>query len=72
MENYGIDIWADDNFFIENGVVKINYASKPSLIDMVKEIRDHDFKGPLLFRFPHLIQKQIEKLFNLYGNAIKE
>ncbi len=72
MNNYGIDIWADDNFIIEDGVVKINYASKPSLIEMVKEIREQDYKGPLLFRFPHLIQKQIDKLFNLYNNAIDE
>ncbi len=72
MKNYGIDIWADDNFIVEHGVVKINYASKPSLIDMVKQIREQDFKGPLLFRFPHLTKKQIDKLFNLYDNAIKE
>lgn len=72
MENYGIDIWADDNFIIEDGVLKLNYASKPSLIDMVKEIREEDYKGPLLFRFPHLSLKQIDKLFTLYDNAIKE
>ncbi len=72
MENYGIDIWADDNFIIEDGVVKINYASKPALIDMVTEIREKDFKGPLLFRFPHLTKKQINKLYTLYDNAIKE
>lgn len=72
MENYGIDIWADDNFFIEDGVLKLNYASKPALIDMVKEIREQDYKGPLLFRFPHLSLKQIDKLFTLYENAINE
>ncbi len=72
MENYGIDIWADNNFIIENGVIKLNYASKPALIDMVKNIREQDFKGPLLFRFPHLTQKQINKLFKLYENAMKE
>lgn len=72
MENYGIDIWADDNFIIEDGVVKLNYASNPALIDMVKDIREKDYKGPLLFRFPHLTQKQIDKLYSLYANAIKE
>ena len=72
MENYGIDIWADGNFFIEDGVVKLNHASKPALIDMVKEIRAQDFKGPLLFRFPHLTKNQITKLYKLYNNAIKE
>ena len=72
MENYGIDIWADDNFIIEDGVVKLNYASKPALIDIVNDIRDQDFKGPLLFRFPHITQKQIDKLYTLFGNAIEE
>ncbi|XPV69926.1 MAG: biosynthetic arginine decarboxylase [Halarcobacter sp.] len=72
MEDYGIDIWADDNFIIEDGVVKINYASKPSLIELVKEIRGKDYKGPLLFRFPHITQKQIDKLFSIYNNAFKE
>ncbi len=72
MENYGIDIWADNNFIIEDGVVKLNYASKPALIDMVREIREQDYKGPLLFRFPHLNLKQIDKLFTLYANAINE
>lgn len=72
METYGIDIWSDDNFVIEDGVVKINYASKPALISLVHEIRAEDYKGPLLLRFPHLIEKQIDKLFNLYHNAIKE
>ncbi|RXJ69995.1 arginine decarboxylase [Halarcobacter ebronensis] len=72
MENYGIDIWGDDNFIIEGGVVKVNHESKPSLIKMVKEIREKDYKGPLLFRFPHLIEKQINKLYTLYTNAINE
>ena len=72
MENYGIDIWGDDNFVIEDGVVKVNQGSKPALITLVKEIRDQDYKGPLLLRFPHLTAKQIDKLYTLYDNAIKE
>jgi arginine decarboxylase len=72
LETYGIDIWSDDNFVIEDGVVKINYAAKPALISLVNEIRAEDYKGPLLLRFPHLIEKQINKLFSLYHNAIKE
>lgn len=72
MNNYGIDIWGNDNFIIEDGVVKVNKASKPSLISLVKEIRSQDYKGPLLLRFPHLTQKQIDKLYELYDNAIKE
>lgn len=72
MENYGIDIWGENNFIIENGLVKLNHASKPALINIVKDIRAQDYKGPLLLRFPHLTQKQIEKLYNLYDNAIED
>ena len=40
MKNrYGIDIWSDDNFFIEDGVAKINHDCKPSIISIVKKIR---------------------------------
>lgn len=72
MENYGIDIWSDDNFIIEDGLAKVNYGNKPSLIELVKNVRAQDFKGPLLLRFPHLTKKQIDKLFRLYTNAIQE
>ena len=53
---YGIDIWSDGNFFIEDGLAKINHDCKPSIISIVKKIRKQGFKGPLLLRFPHLIQ----------------
>jgi arginine decarboxylase len=72
LENYGLDIWGENNFIIENGLLKLNHASKPALIDIVSTIRSKDYKGPLLLRFPHLTQIQIDKLFNLYKNAIKE
>ena len=72
MNNYGIDIWGDDNFIIQKDKLCINYKNKPSLYSLVKEIRKQDFKGPLLFRFPHLIEKQINTLFSLFDNAIKE
>ncbi len=72
MDTFGIDIWSDNNFFIEEGLLKINYKSKPSLISLVKNIRKQNYKGPLLFRFPHLIEKQINRLFDTYNKAIKE
>ena len=62
MNNYGINIWSDDNFIIEDGEVKLNYKSKPSLLQISKEIRSPGIKGPLLLRFPHLIKKQINKM----------
>ena len=72
MNNYGIDIWSDDNFVIEDGLAKINYDCKPSLISIVKDIRKQDFKGPLLLRFPHITEKQINTLYNTFNSSIKE
>lgn len=69
---YGIDIWSDGNFFIEDGVAKINYDCKPSLISIVKKIRKQGFKGPLLLRFPHITKKQVKKLFTTFNSSIKE
>ena len=70
--NYGIDIWGANNFFIENGKLKINYGNQPALIDIVKEIEEKGFQGPLLIRFPHLIRKQINSLYLAFKKAIKE
>lgn len=72
MNNYGIDIWSDDNFVIEDGLAKVNYDCKPSLISIVKDIRKQDFKGPLLLRFPHITEKQINTLYNTFNSSIKE
>ena len=71
MENYGLDIWSNNNFFIENGEVKLNYKSNPSILCIAKEIRAGDVRGPMLFRFPHLIKKQIETLYSYFDKAIK-
>ena len=71
MKNYGLDIWSNNNFFIENGEVKLKYKSNPSILSMVEEIRSSDIRGPMLFRFPHLIEKQIETLYSYFDKAIK-
>ncbi|MEA3316315.1 MAG: biosynthetic arginine decarboxylase [Campylobacterota bacterium] len=73
MNNYGIDLWGDDNFIIENGKLKLNYGSKPFLIDIVNDLRDNNgLSGPLLLRFPHITQKQISLLYTSFNNSIKE
>lgn len=72
MYDYGINYWADDDFIIEDGKVKVNYKSKPALIDIVKQVREDGYRGPLLVRFPHLIKKQVEKIFHNFENSIKE
>ncbi|MCK5294885.1 MAG: biosynthetic arginine decarboxylase, partial [Arcobacteraceae bacterium] len=72
MKNYGIDIWGDDNFIIENGVVKINISPYPSLIDLIKEVKEKGNTGPLLLRFPHITQKQISTLYKTFNDTIKQ
>ncbi len=72
MNNFGFDIWGDSDFFIQDDTVNINYGSKPSLLQLTKEIRKDGYKGPLLLRFPHLIEKQISTLFNAFEKAKKE
>lgn len=72
MQNYGIDIWGENNFMIDQGVVKINYKSSPSLIEIARKIRKTNLSGPLILRFPHLIGKQIDLLYSNFQRAIFE
>lgn len=72
MNSYGIDIWGDNNFIIKNGKVCVNSGKKPAIIDMVKELCNDGYRGPLLLRFPHLIQKQIENIYGSFTKARKE
>jgi len=72
VNNYGLDIWGDDNFIIEKDVIKLNYAQNPSLIQIVQDVRNNGNTGPLILRFPHITQKQIDKLYTTFNGAIKE
>jgi len=72
MVDYGIDFWANSDFFIQDGKVKVNYKSKPALIDIVQEARERGYRGPLLLRFPHLIKNQVDKVFKAFEKSIKE
>jgi arginine decarboxylase len=72
MKRFGLNIWGDDNFVIEGDTVNLNYASRPSLLQITKEIREKGYKGPLLLRFPHLIKKQISTLFKTFEKAKRE
>ena len=38
MKNFGLDIWGDENFIIQDDTINVNYASKPSLISITQEI----------------------------------
>ena len=72
MKNFGLNIWSNKNFIIEDGVVKLNYKSMPSLLKIIEEIRLDDVKGPILLRFPHLVKKQIRSLYSYFDKAIHE
>ena len=72
MKHFGLNIWGDDNFIIDHDTINVNHASKPSLLQITQEIREKGYKGPLLLRFPHLIEKQISTLFTTFEKAKKE
>ncbi|HIY44319.1 arginine decarboxylase [uncultured Helicobacter sp.] len=72
MVDYGINFWSNQDFVIEDGVVKIGDKTKPALIDIVKDIREQGYRGPLLLRFPHLIKNQIDKIFSCFERSISE
>ena len=70
MENYGLDIFANNNFIISDDKVILNYKSQPSLYEITKKIRSKNIRGPILLRFPHLIKKQIENLYSCFESSI--
>jgi len=72
LNNFGLDIWSNKNFIIEDDEIKLNYKSMPSLLEIVNNIRANHVKGPLLLRFPHLIKKQIKTLYTYFEKAIIE
>jgi len=72
LNNFGLDIWANKNFIIEDGEVRLNYKSMPSLLEITSKIRSNDVKGPIILRFPHLVKRQIKTLYNYFDKAIEE
>jgi len=71
-DDYGLSIWGNQNFVIEGDNILINYKNKPSILEITKNIREKGYKGPILIRFPHLIKKQLDLLFNEFNRARKE
>lgn len=71
-KDFGISIWADENFYVDGDNVKVNHLSSPSLLQITKKIRACKHSGPLLLRFPHLIKKQIDLLYNAFDDAKRE
>jgi len=70
--NYGLNIWGLNNFFIDNSNIAVNYGNEPSLYEIIKDIENKGYEGPILLRFPHLIRKQINTLYSNFNRAIKE
>lgn len=70
--DYGLSLWGDSNFIIDSGKVCLNSDLKPALIDIVKDIRNDGYRGPLLLRFPHLIKKQIVQVYSSFERAKRE
>ncbi|WP_415395892.1 biosynthetic arginine decarboxylase [Sulfurimonas sp. CS5] len=71
MNNFGLNIWSNKNFVIEDGLIKLNYKSMPSLLEITEKIRSNNVRGPMLLRFPHLIRRQIRTLYSYFDKAIK-
>lgn len=71
MNNFGLDIWSNNNFIIEGDELKLNYKSRPSLLEITEKIRSNNTRGPIILRFPHLIQKQISTLYSYFDKAIR-
>jgi len=71
LQQYGLDIWANNNFIVDDSELRLNYKSTPSLYEITQEIRDSGIRGPMLLRFPHLIKKQIRTLYKNFSNAIE-
>ncbi len=72
MDNFGIDVWSNNNFIIDNGQIRLNYKCTPSLLEIIEEIRSDDVRGPILLRFPHLIKSQIRTLYSYFDRAIEQ
>ncbi len=71
MKNYALEVWSNNNFIIDQGLLKLNYKSMPSLLEITQNIREKGVRGPLLLRFPHLIKKQIDTLYKNFHKAIE-
>jgi arginine decarboxylase len=72
LNDFGLNIWSNNNFTIEKNEVLVNYRSNPSLLAITNDIRAEGVRGPIILRFPHLIKKQITHLYSCFNFAIKE
>ncbi|WP_456450806.1 biosynthetic arginine decarboxylase [Hydrogenimonas sp.] len=71
-KSYGIHLWGEGNFVVEEGVVKVNHGCKPALVEITRKLREEGYKGPLFLRFPHLAVKNVRRLFDHFERAKRE
>ena len=69
---YGLRFWGNDNYVINDGQIALNYKSQPSLQKIIDAIRNEGHRGPVLLRFPHLIEKQIDTIYSEFNRAMQE
>ncbi len=69
---YGFQYWSRNNFIVEDGVIKVNRASKPSLLEIVQKAKEFGIETPILIRFPHLIDRQMNKIYTTFQKAIEK
>lgn len=72
MQDYGLGFWGNSNFIVDNGKACLNTDFKPALIDMIKDLKNDGYGGPILLRFPHLIKKQVVEIHSNFKRAKKE
>ena len=72
MHRYGLDVWSDDNYLIVKDKLHLNYHSQPSLLEIIQKIRSEGNRGPIILRFPHLIEKQIDALYTNFKRVYQE
>ncbi len=73
-ELYGLDIWSQDYFDInELGHMEIKIKDKSlDLFQLAGELKERGLRLPLLLRFPGILEHRIELLSSCFSKAIEE
>jgi len=72
MQDYGIDLWGNNNFVINNGLVSLDENPQISILEIAQKLNQtNQCNGPLILRFPHLIEKQLASLYNSFDQSIQ-
>lgn len=74
MNNYGLPLWGYHNFVInQRGLLCVHPEYKIPLLDIVSRLQsEYQFDGPILLRFPHLLEKQLQFLYHTFARSIRK